>query len=258
MAGSEDDALVETLGNDAAQTMEKQRQVESEMAGDAEEAADELTEAEIDAKLAEAEKEQEDLAAQIRMQKKLQVLHNLERVNHRLRDELTRVTDKSDSSRSLMRAPSGARQQSSEVKSGHQRKHTQRKVKARPTATARKSERDSIRNITDLRSNLTLCNKADQALSVLGVPLSVGPAAESSNSSAGESDGPRRRVAKTSKSKRNKLNSRSHNSTKRASAVYEGWDRQGFSDRLQGGELSDCHECGILWPNENLGPRYNN
>ena len=56
MAGSEDDAVVETPGNDAAQTTEKQRKVESETARDAEEAADELTEAEIDAKLAEAGK----------------------------------------------------------------------------------------------------------------------------------------------------------------------------------------------------------
>ena len=56
MAGSEDDAVVETPGNDAAQTTDKQRQVESETVGDAEEAADELTEAEIDAKLAEAKK----------------------------------------------------------------------------------------------------------------------------------------------------------------------------------------------------------
>ena len=63
----------------------KPRQVESETASDAEEAADELTEAEIDAKLALAKKEQEDLAAQIRMQKKLQVLRDLERENHRLK-----------------------------------------------------------------------------------------------------------------------------------------------------------------------------
>ena len=258
MAGSEDDAVVEMAGNDFAQATEKPRQVEPETAGDAEKAADELTEAEIDAKLGLAKKEQEDLAAQIRMQKKLQVLRDLKRENHCLRDELARVTDESDSGRSLLRAPSGARQQSSEVKSGHERKHTQTKVKARPTTTTRKSERDSVCNITDLRRNLTLCNEADQALSVLGVPLSVGPAAESSDSGAGESDGPRRRVSKTSKSKRNKLNSKSHNSTKRASAVYEGWDRHGFSDRLHGGELSDCDEGGILWPNENLGPRYNN
>ena len=258
IAGSEDEAVVETLGNDVAQATEKPRQMESETTGDAEEAADELTEAEIDAKLALAKKEQEDLAAQIQMQKKLQVLCDLERENQRLRDELTRVTDESDGGRSLLHAPSGARQQSSEVKSGHERKHTQTKVKARPTAMARKSERDSVRNITDLRRNLTLYNEADQALSVLGVPLSVGPAAESSDSRAVESDGPRHRVAKASKSKRNKLKSKSHNSTKRASAVYEGWDRQGLSDRLHGGELSDCDEGGILWPNENLGPRYNN
>ena len=196
MAGSEDDAVVERPGNDVAQATEKPKHVEPETAGDAEEAADELAEAEIDAKLALAKKEQEDLAAQIRMQKKLQVLRDLERENHRLSDELARVTDELDGGRSLLRAPSGARQQSSEVKSGHERKHTQTKVKARPTTTARKSERDSVRNITDLRRNLTLCNEADQALSVLGVPLSVGPAAESSESSAGESDGPRRRVAK--------------------------------------------------------------
>ena len=79
MAWSEDDAVVETPGNDVAQATEKPRQVESETAGDAEEAADELTEAEIDAKLAQAKKEQEDLGAQIRMQKKLQVLRNLQR-----------------------------------------------------------------------------------------------------------------------------------------------------------------------------------
>ena len=74
MAGSKDDAVVEMPGNDAAQTTEKQRQVEFETAGDTEEAIDKLTEAEIDAKLAEVKKEQEDLAAQIWMQKKLQVL----------------------------------------------------------------------------------------------------------------------------------------------------------------------------------------
>ena len=39
----------------------------------------------MDAKLALAKKEQEDLAAQIRMQKKLQVLRDLEQENHRLK-----------------------------------------------------------------------------------------------------------------------------------------------------------------------------
>ena len=62
------------------------------------------------------------------------------------------------------------------------------------STTKAHSKQSTRSNITDLRRNLTLCNEADQALSVLGVPLSIDAAADSQDSSAQESDDPRRRV----------------------------------------------------------------
>ena len=60
-----------------------------------------------------------------------------------------------------------------------------------------------------------------------------------------------------SKEKKSQI-SRSHTSAKRSSAMREGWERLRMNDRLYWVELSDSDESGIRWPNENLGPRYNN
>ena len=61
---------------------------EKEVSGDAEEQAEELSEANIDARVAAAKQEQDDLASKIRVQKKLQMLDTLECENRRLKDEL--------------------------------------------------------------------------------------------------------------------------------------------------------------------------
>ena len=61
---------------------------EKEVSGDAEEQAEELSEANIDARVAAAKQEQDDLDSKIRVQKKLQMLDTLERENRLLRDEL--------------------------------------------------------------------------------------------------------------------------------------------------------------------------
>ena len=119
----------------------------------------------------------------------------------------------------------------------------------------------STRNITDIRCNLSLCKGVDEVLNVLGVPLNVGPAVETSDSSAQESDGPRRHVVRSSKSRLNKKNTRvksSHNSAKRSESGLDGWGRLGFDDAPSEGQWSVFEESGVMWPNENLGPRYNN
>ena len=64
---------------------------EKKAAGDTEEPIVELSEADIDARVAAAKREQDELASKIRVQKKLQMLDALERENKRLRDELARV-----------------------------------------------------------------------------------------------------------------------------------------------------------------------
>ena len=162
---------------------------EKEAAGDAEEPVVELSEADIDARVAAAKWEQDELASKIRVQKKLQMLDALERKNKRLRDELARVESEWDGARSLLRAPGGSQQQSSEsVQKGRERRHKS-KVKAGPATsssytTTKTGHKQSMQNITDLRRNLSLCNEADEALNVLGVPLNTGAAAESSDSSA--------------------------------------------------------------------------
>ena len=40
--------------------------------------------------------------------------------------------------------------------------------------------------------------------------------------------------------------------------MFDGWDRLGLNDAMSEGRLSACEESGVMWPNENLGPRYNN
>ena len=142
---------------------------EKEAAGDTEEPVVELSEAEIDARVAAAKRKQDELASKIWVQKKLQMLDALERENKRLRDELARVESESDGERSLLRAPGRSRQQSSEsVQKGRERKHKS-KVKAGPAtnsscATTKTGHKQSTQNITDLRRNLSLCNEADEAL----------------------------------------------------------------------------------------------
>ena len=240
---------------------------EKEAAGDTEEPAVELSEADIDARVVAAKREQDELASKIRVQKKLQMLDALERENKRLRDELARVESESDGAWSLLRAPGESRQQSSEsVQKGRERRHKS-KVKAGPAtnssySTTKTGHKQSTQNITDLRRNLSLCNEADEALNVLGVPLNTGAVAESSDSSAQESDGPRRRVKKSSKSRSNKKSSHvksSHkDNVKRAESMFDGWGRLVLSEAPSEGQWSGFEESVVMWPNENLGPRYNN
>ena len=81
MAGSEDEGVVETPKNGDERIPETEEPMELEAAGDAQGAADDLKEVEIDAKVAAAKKEQGELVSQIRMQKKLRVPCDLEREN---------------------------------------------------------------------------------------------------------------------------------------------------------------------------------
>ena len=228
---------------------------EKEATGDAEEPVVELSEADIDARVAAAKREQDELASKIRVQKKLQMLDALERENKRPRDELARVESESDGAQSLLRAPGGSRQQSLEsVQKGCERKHKS-KVKAGPATnssctTTKTGHKQSTQNITDLRRNLSLCNEADKALNVLGVPLNTGAAAESSDSSAQESDGPRRRVKKSSKSRSSKKSSHvkpSHkDNVKRAEAMFDGWGRLGLSEAPSEGQWSGFEESVVM------------
>ena len=102
---------------------------EVEMAGEKEAAGDaeELSEADIDARVAAAKQEQEDLASKIRVQKKLQMLDALECENRRLRDELARVESESDGTRSLLHAPGGSRQLSFDMNKSRERKQTRQR-----------------------------------------------------------------------------------------------------------------------------------
>ena len=152
------------------------------------------------------------------------------------------------------------------MQKGRERKHKS-KVKAGPATnssctTTKTGHKQSMQNITDLRRNLLLCNEADEALNVLGVPLNTGAAAESSDSSAQESDGPRRRVKNSSKSRSNKKSSHvkpSHkDNAKRAESMFDGWGRLGLSEAPSEGQWSGFEESVVMWPNENLGPCYNN
>ena len=149
------------------------------------------------------------------------------------------VESKSDGIESLLRVPGGSRQLSSGVNKGRESKQTKSKVKAglarNNNNTTSNTQKQSTQNITDLRHNLSLCNEVDEALNVLGVPLNAGVAAESSDWSAQESNGPRRRVVRSSKSRSNKKNTHvqsSHNGAKRSESVLDGWGRLGFNDML--------------------------
>ena len=195
------------------------------------------------------------------------MLEALECENKRLRGKLARVESESDGAQSMLRAPGGSWQQSSDGKI-RERKQSKTKVKARTvtsnntSSTAKTNPKQSTRsNITDLWRNLTLCNEVNQVLSVLGVPMSIDVAADSSDSSAQESDGPRRCVVKSGKCGSNKKNSQvksSHTSLKSSNIMFDGWDRLGLNDAMYNGRLSACEENGVMWPNENLGPCYNN
>ena len=76
--------------------------------GDAEDPAEDMSEADIDVRMAAAKLEQEKLENIIRIQKKLQMLEALECENKRLQDELGRVESESNGPRSVPRVGHGS------------------------------------------------------------------------------------------------------------------------------------------------------
>ena len=216
-----------------------------------------ISEKEIDAKMQAAEQEKKRLSDQIRIQKKLRMLDKLERENRRLRDELSSVTQESEAARtaeSVLRAPSGgARQHCSGC--GKLRQKSERnwkkttKVKAKSECADREKPKRTVM-IGDLRDNLAVNAEADRALRVLGVSATA--RVEPSDSS--ESEGPKSRVKHTSKCRDRRRQSNhccsklSHGKT--GKSKFTGLSSDSDSD-------SDT-ESKVQWPNDNLGPRYNN
>ena len=217
-----------------------------------------ISEKEIDAKMQAAEQEKKRLSDQIRIQKKLRMLDQLERENRRLRDELSSVTEESEAARtaeSVLRAPSGgARQHCSgsgkKNKEGTRknRKKT-RKVKAKSECMDREKPKRTV-TIGDLRDNLAVNAEADRALRVLGVSATA--RVEPSDSS--ESEGPKSWVKHTSKCRDRRRQSNhccsklSHGKTGKSKFTGLSSDSESDSDT----------ESKVQWPNDNLGPRYNN
>ena len=129
-----------------------------------EDPAEDMSEADTDARMAVAKLEQEKLENKICIQKKFQMLEALECENKRLQDELAQVESESDGARSMLRAPGGSQQQSSDGKI-RKRKQPKTKVKARivmsnntSSMPKTRSKQSTRSNITDLWHNLTLCN----------------------------------------------------------------------------------------------------
>ena len=158
---------------------------------------------EIDAKIQAAAREKKRLSDQIRLQKKMRLLEQLEREYRRLWDELTSVTEESDAGHtggtvgSVLRAPKGGERQHS---SGLHRKSAKSERNRKTTKVKAKTESVDVQpkrtvTIGDLRDNLTLNTEANRALNILGV--SVTDLVEPSHSS--ESEGPRTRVKHTTK-----------------------------------------------------------
>ena len=129
-----------------------------------------ISEKEIDAKMQAAEQEKKRLSDQIRIQKKLRMLDQLERENRRLRDELSSVTEESEAARTaesvLCASSGGARQHCSgsgklRQKSERNRKKTT-KVKAKSECADHEKPKRTV-TIGDLRDNLAVNAEADRA-----------------------------------------------------------------------------------------------
>ena len=87
----------------------------NQLDGDAVEEDTLSAEQEIDNRMEAAAREKKRLSYQIRIQKKLRLLDQLERENQRLQDELSSVTEESDirCAKSVLRAPYGGERQRS-------------------------------------------------------------------------------------------------------------------------------------------------
>ena len=101
-----------------------------------------ISEKEIDAKMQAVEQEKKRLSDQIRIQKKLRMLDQLERENRRLRDELSSVTEESEAARtaeSVLRALSGGAQQhcSGSGKLRQKSERNRKKRRSRPSRSVR-------------------------------------------------------------------------------------------------------------------------
>ena len=188
------------------------------------------------------------------------LLEQLERENRRLRDQLTSVAKESDAGhtrgpvRSVWHTPKGGERQHS---SGSHRKSTKSECNWKRTKVKAKAESVDVQpkrtvTIGDPRENLTLSTEADRALNILGV--SVTDRLEPSDSN--ESEGPRTRVKHTSKC-RNRRWKTNHCWSKQTNGRMGKSKLRGLGSDSDSDSDSDAG-AKVRWPNENLGPRYNN
>ena len=154
--------------------------------------------------------------------------------------------------KSVFCTPSGDEGQHSSGSGKLQKSERNRKVlKAKVKSDAAVAQIKRRVTIGTLRDNLALNTEVDRALNVLG--LTALDRVEPSDSS--ESEGPKTRVKHTSKC-RDKRRQSNHCCSKKAH-IRSGKTR--VTDPLGSDSDSDSDmDFKVKWPNDNLGPRYNN